>query len=376
MNSGLPSAVSSTRTVVSCARPRARLPISASPSASEKRLESKRARIRPFAEPVRSLLEELRAGDADEEDRRFPGPLREVLDQVEERGLRPVNVLEEDDQRTAAGQRREESPRRPEDLLALDRGLRAADRLQEGLGERLRLCPSESDWSGAPAVSWATISRSDQKVMPSPYGTHRPTTTVACSAASAANSCASRDLPIPAVPRIVNRCSLCSSAHARERLLAAGQARDFGRPAAPSASQRRTSAPQLDDAPGASGSRRDRLPVAVSRSSRSVSSPRRISPASAASSSSPAAITGSPTASPRRLNRSPRPPRWRSRSVARARDDRIPTGASRISNAAATARDASSSWACGPRRPPSPRRRGCSRPLPRNAATVRARWSR
>ena len=167
--------------------PPARLPISASQSTSGSGSSRSELAFGLLGAPFRSLLEEFRAGDADEHDRSTPSPLGEVLDQVEERGLRPVNVLEEDDQRPRAGKRREQAPRGPEDLLALERGLRAADPLQEALGEAPGLVPFGERPLGR-AVSWATISRSDQKVMPSPYGTQRPMTTVACSAASAANS--------------------------------------------------------------------------------------------------------------------------------------------------------------------------------------------
>ena len=184
--------------------------------------------------------------------------------------------------------------------------------------------------------------------MPSPYGTHRPTTTVAFSAASAANSCASRDLPIPAVPRIVNRCSVCSSATRAKAPCSRPSSRL--RPTSGDFSEPTAGRPpfQLGDAPGVPclGLR----PVLPWRSPEAaVRCPRRggSRPAAAASSSSPAAITGSPTRV-RARNRSPGPPPWRSRPLAGCPGRSHPQpGASRMSNAAATARDASSSWAFG-----------------------------
>ena len=64
-----------------------------------KALEHERARVRPFVAPARSLLEELRTGDANNEDRRARHPLGQVLDEVEKGGLGPVHILEEDDER-------------------------------------------------------------------------------------------------------------------------------------------------------------------------------------------------------------------------------------------------------------------------------------
>ena len=94
--------------------------------------------MRAPARPVGPVLQELGARDANQEDRRIHGPLGEVLDQVEERGLGPVNVLEEDDQGPFAGERHEQASGRPEDLLTL-RFRRDADRVSEAFSERPRL---------------------------------------------------------------------------------------------------------------------------------------------------------------------------------------------------------------------------------------------
>ena len=51
------------------------------------------------AAPCRPVVEQLRPRQAEQQDRRVAGPVRDVLDQVEERRLGPVDVVEHDDQR-------------------------------------------------------------------------------------------------------------------------------------------------------------------------------------------------------------------------------------------------------------------------------------
>ena len=113
-----------------------------------KALEQERARVRLSAAPAGSLLEELGTGDANQEDRRTPHPLRQVLDQVEEGGLGPVHVLEEDDEGPLPGERFEQASGGPEDFLAIARRLRDADRLLEAVGERPRLVSIGEELSG------------------------------------------------------------------------------------------------------------------------------------------------------------------------------------------------------------------------------------
>ena len=76
--------------------------------------------------PQRPLLVELRAGRANEEDRGLQR-LGDPLDQVEERGLPPVNVFEEDDEWFLLGERLEELARAPEKLLDRELLLGEAD---------------------------------------------------------------------------------------------------------------------------------------------------------------------------------------------------------------------------------------------------------
>ena len=48
-------------------------------------------------------VEELRAGDAEEEDRRVAREVGDVLDEVDEHGLRPLQVVDDDDLRALGG---------------------------------------------------------------------------------------------------------------------------------------------------------------------------------------------------------------------------------------------------------------------------------
>ena len=62
-----------------------------------------------------------------------------MLDRIEERGLRPVNVLEDDDERRFGGQVLEEPPDRPEDFLASRYHLEQPNRRCEWLRDRVAL---------------------------------------------------------------------------------------------------------------------------------------------------------------------------------------------------------------------------------------------
>ena len=69
------------------------------------------------AAPRRPKLEQVRPRDAEDEQRRIARPVGDVLDQVEERRLGPLEVVEVDDERTLAGGRLEEPPHRERDVL-------------------------------------------------------------------------------------------------------------------------------------------------------------------------------------------------------------------------------------------------------------------
>ena len=62
-------------------------------------------------------LEELRAGGADDEQRRVARRVGEVLEELEQGRLGPVDVLDHDHERPVAGETLEDAADRPEDLL-------------------------------------------------------------------------------------------------------------------------------------------------------------------------------------------------------------------------------------------------------------------
>ena len=80
------------------------------------RLELDRGRAHASSTPPRPLLEQLGSRQADDEKRRAD-PVREVLDQLEQGLLGPVDVLEEEHERLHVGERHHDLARRPRDLL-------------------------------------------------------------------------------------------------------------------------------------------------------------------------------------------------------------------------------------------------------------------
>ena len=67
------------------------------------RLEQDRRCVQLAAAPSRPQLEQLGAGDAEQEDRRVARPVGDVLDQVEEDGLGPLDVVQHEDLRPLCG---------------------------------------------------------------------------------------------------------------------------------------------------------------------------------------------------------------------------------------------------------------------------------
>jgi hypothetical protein len=198
--------------------------------------------------------------------------------------------------------------------------------------------------------------------MPSPYDTHRPTTTLA-SCAAPRSSRASRDFPMPGGPTTVT-----SSQRRSARARASAACRALSSPARPtngpligcvnagassSSSTRRqaaTAACLPFTASGGTGSART-----ASRTRANVSSPMRTSPGPAVCSSRAATLTASPVTSCCRRSASPATTspvftpiltasgsRPSARSSALSRATALP-----ISAAARTARSASSSWRRG-----------------------------
>ena len=83
--------------------------------------------------PVRSPLEELRAGEGQDEDRRRAAPLEHLVDEVEQAGVGEVEVLEDHHDGTGSGESLEEGPPGAEELLRADAGLDAEQGEHRGL---------------------------------------------------------------------------------------------------------------------------------------------------------------------------------------------------------------------------------------------------
>ena len=127
----------------------------------------------------------------DDQDRRLAGGhVEEVLEQVEERRLGVVDVVDDDDDRPVRRERLEELAHAPEHLgdgvrSAADRPIdrrQAVEDLARALDARRaasRACRRASSGvsSGAISAALRAISTTGQKVMPSPYGRQRPRST-------------------------------------------------------------------------------------------------------------------------------------------------------------------------------------------------------
>ena len=81
------------------------------------RLEEDRRGVHLAAGPLGPSVEQLRSCDGAQQDGCFARPIRDVVDEVEERGFRPVKIVQHHDQRLAGGDRLEELADAPEDLL-------------------------------------------------------------------------------------------------------------------------------------------------------------------------------------------------------------------------------------------------------------------
>ena len=109
-------------------------------------LEAEGHEVAPARTPVRSMLEQLRTGNGDDEDRDAAAPLDEFVDEVERAGIGPVQVLEDEGDRPFGGDPLEERPPRREQLLARHLG-RRVDAQQ---GEERRLDPATLGFVGHP----------------------------------------------------------------------------------------------------------------------------------------------------------------------------------------------------------------------------------
>ena len=97
------------------------------------RLELRRGGAQAAAAPARANVEQFRTGEAEDHQRRVLDALGQVLDQLEQRLLGPVDVLEDEDQRPRVGELGSPLARCPGDLLLAPLGL---DSLEHADGER------------------------------------------------------------------------------------------------------------------------------------------------------------------------------------------------------------------------------------------------
>ena len=101
------------------------------------RLEEDGSRIQLASRPAGSSVEQLRPGHAEEQDRHSPRPVCEVLDEVEERLLAPVYVVEDDDKWPAGRQSFEEHANGVEAFFDARSGFGQADHASHPLGDEV-----------------------------------------------------------------------------------------------------------------------------------------------------------------------------------------------------------------------------------------------
>jgi hypothetical protein len=95
------------------------------------RLEQDRGRVQLPASPAGAHVEQVRPGEADQQDRDVPRPVGQVLDEVEEDRLSPVDVVEDKHDGLPPCRRLEQRPHRCEAGLDPGRGLDQPDRLRD-----------------------------------------------------------------------------------------------------------------------------------------------------------------------------------------------------------------------------------------------------
>lgn len=95
-------------------------------------LQRDRGRVELPAAPVRPEVQQIRPRHADHQDRRVPAPVGDLIHEVEQAGLSPLQVVQHDDQRLRTGQALQEPADGPSDLLRGERQPRLpADELRD-----------------------------------------------------------------------------------------------------------------------------------------------------------------------------------------------------------------------------------------------------
>ena len=101
------------------------------------RLEQNRGGVELSPRPAVPHVEKLRPCDADQEHGSVTNPICHVLDQVEEGGLAPMNVVEDDQERASPRNRLEQDPHRRGALGCADTELRQPNQLADAAGNKL-----------------------------------------------------------------------------------------------------------------------------------------------------------------------------------------------------------------------------------------------
>jgi hypothetical protein len=99
-------------------------------------LEEQGVGVAPSSSPCGTLLDQLGSGQAEQEDRGI-SPVGDVLDEVEERGLGPVQVFEGEDERARSCQCLEEAANGGEQVVGSAGLLRRSDRDRDLTGDPL-----------------------------------------------------------------------------------------------------------------------------------------------------------------------------------------------------------------------------------------------
>ena len=194
---------------------------------------AERRRIELAAAPARAPLEQLRPRGRDGQQRDVRDPVDELVHEVEQALVRPVEVLEDDDERPLLGHRLEKAPpggegRLPTIVAELRLGGEADEgaqlrldpvrvaRIRQDVGDSARRASARPragvSCSTMPACA-LTISESAQSVTPSPYARQRPWRQVTSSGSASAmrdSSYTRRLLPMPGTPTSVSSCGVRS----------------------------------------------------------------------------------------------------------------------------------------------------------------------
>ena len=268
------------------------------------RLEQHRRRVELAAAPVRPAVEQLGPRHAEQQDRRIAAEVGDVINEIEERFLAPVDVVEHDDERRVRGDGLQQHPHRPRDLL--DRGHEAAlaeNRPNRARGGRIE--PEAASRGLRLGAEQLLEHLHDRPVGdPVPVGEAAAPDDRAPSSPSR-NSWARRDFPTPAAPSTVNSWHERFSSASPTRLAGAA-ARAPGRPSRPcerrdGGSRRYGHEPVSRDRCRLALQRRAARAAStidrVARRAARVSAPIRISPGRAACSSRAVTLTASPVAS-------------------------------------------------------------------------------